>query len=70
MARKKNTGEVMVAKCDLKEITQVENRIFTIRGEQVIIDSDLAKLCGTVTKDLTSRSSVISRVSPQSLCFS
>ena len=40
----------MVAKCDLKEITQVENRIFTIRGEQVILDSDLAKLYGTVTK--------------------
>ena len=34
----------------LKEITQVENRIFTIRGEQVILDSDLAKLYGTVTK--------------------
>ena len=50
MARKKNTGEVVVAKCDLKEITQVENRIFTIRGEQVILDSDLAKLYGTVTK--------------------
>lgn len=50
MARKKNTGEVAVAKCDLKEITQVENRIFTIRGEQVILDSDLAKLYGTVTK--------------------
>lgn len=50
MAKKKNTGEVVVAKCDLKEITQVENRIFTIRGEQVILDSDLAKLYGTVTK--------------------
>ena len=50
MARKKNTGEVVVAKCGLKEITQVENRIFTIRGEQVILDSDLAKLYGTVTK--------------------
>lgn len=50
MAKKKNTGEVVVAKCDLKEITQVENRIFTIRGEQVIMDSDLAKLYGTVTK--------------------
>ena len=45
-----STGEGVVAKSDLKEITQVENRIFTIRGEQVIMDSDLAKLYGTVTK--------------------
>ena len=28
----------------------VENHIFTLRGEQVILDSDLAKLYGTVTK--------------------
>lgn len=41
---------VVVADCDHKEIASVENRIFTIRGEQVILDSDLAKLYGTVTK--------------------
>lgn len=40
----------MVANCDHKEIVPVENRIFTVRGEQVILDSDLAKLYGTVTK--------------------
>ena len=50
MAKKENTEEVMVAKCDLKEITQVESRILTVRGEQVILDSDLAMLYGTVTK--------------------
>ena len=41
---------VVVEDCDHKEIASVENRIFTIRGEQVILDSDLAKLYGTVTK--------------------
>lgn len=40
----------MVANCDHKEIALVENRIFTLRGEQVILDSDLAKLYGTETK--------------------
>lgn len=48
---KKNTEEpVVVANCDHKEIALVENRIFTLRGEQVILDSDLAKLYGTETK--------------------
>ena len=32
------------------EIEQVGNRILTIRGEQFILDSDLAKLYGTTTK--------------------
>ena len=51
MAKKKNTEEpVVVANCDHKEIALVENRIFTLRGEQVILDSDLAKLYGTETK--------------------
>lgn len=50
MAKKKTEGVELVANCDLKEIAQVENRIFTIRGEQVILDSDLAMLYGTVTK--------------------
>lgn len=51
MAKKKNTEEpVVVANCDHKEIALVENRIFTIRGEQVILDSDLAKLYSTETK--------------------
>lgn len=51
MARKKNNEEPLaVANCDHKEIALVENRIFTLRGEQVILDSDLAILYGTVTK--------------------
>ena len=51
MAKKKNAEEpVVVANCDHKEIALVENRIFTLRGEQVILDSDLAKLYSTETK--------------------
>lgn len=46
------SGKGAVASCDLEEVTQVENRIFTVRGEQVILDSDLAMLYGTVTKRL------------------
>ena len=50
MAKKKTEGVELVANCDHKEIALVENRIFTLRGEQVILDSDLAKLYGTETK--------------------
>jgi hypothetical protein len=51
MARKRNIEEqLVVANCDHKEITLVENCIFTLRGEQVILDSDLAKLYGAETK--------------------
>ena len=39
-----------LANCDRFSGGEVENRIFTIRGEQVILDSDLAMLYGTVTK--------------------
>ena len=35
---------------EMIEIEQVGNRILTIRGEQFILDSDLAKLYGTTTK--------------------
>lgn len=48
--KKNNVETTEVAVCDHKELSSVENRIFTVRGEQVILDSDLAKLYGTVTK--------------------
>lgn len=49
-----------IANCDRLSGGEVENRIFTVRGEQVILDSDIAMLYGTVTKRLNSRFSVIS----------
>ena len=39
-----------IANCDRLSGGEVENRILTVRGEQVILDSDLAMLYGTVTK--------------------
>ena len=39
-----------IANCDRLSGGEVENRIFTVRGEQVILDSDIAMLYGTVTK--------------------
>lgn len=38
--------------CDRSDGGEVESRIFKVRGEQVILDSDLAKLYGTITKRL------------------
>ena len=43
-------GQEPLANCDRFSGGEVENRIFTVRGEQVILDSDLAMLYGTVTK--------------------
>jgi hypothetical protein len=39
----------------LQAITKQSGRIFTIRGERVILDSDLAKLYGVPTKRLNER---------------
>lgn len=39
-----------LANYDWSNSGEVESRIFTVRGEHVILDSDLAKLYGTVTK--------------------
>jgi hypothetical protein len=36
----------------MKEITQIEAMIFTIRGQKVMLDSDLAELYGVETKAL------------------
>ena len=37
---------------ELKIITTIENRIFTLRGQKVMIDRDLAELYGVETKKL------------------
>lgn len=37
---------------ELNTITTIENRIFTIRGQKVMIDRDLAELYGVETKKL------------------
>jgi len=37
---------------DLVTIEKVENRIYTIRGQKVMLDSDLAALYGVLTKNL------------------
>lgn len=52
MAKKEITvvNQEPLANCDRSNGSEVESRIFTIRGVQVILDSDLAKLYGTVTK--------------------
>lgn len=52
MARKEIivSSQEHLANCDRFSGGEVENRIFTLRGEQVILDSDLAKLYGAETK--------------------
>ena len=52
MAKKKDiiVNQEPLANRDSFNGCDVESRIFTIRGVQVILDSDLAKLYGTITK--------------------
>lgn len=54
MAKKKKTEIVeVVAKCDnLIPESEIENMIFSIRGIQVMVDRDLAKLYGVTTSRL------------------
>ena len=36
----------------MTNIIEVENRIITLRGQQVIIDADVAELYGVATRDI------------------
>ena len=54
MAKKDTNIELEVAICDIKSIDSIniESLIRTIRGQQVMLDSDLAMLYGVETKRL------------------
>ena len=55
MAKKDTNTKLEVANCDLKGIDSIniESLIRVIRGQQVMLDSDLAMLYGVETKHLT-----------------
>ena len=63
-----NTPEP-VPDSETSSLMPVENLIYVIRGQQVMLDRDLAKLYGVETKVLTKRSNVISNVFPRISCF-
>ena len=54
MAKKENNTKLEVAICDIKSIDSIniESLIRTIRGQQVMLDSDLAMLYGVETRTL------------------
>ena len=54
MAKKDTETKLEVAICDIKSIDSIniESLIRTIRGQQVMLDSDLAMLYGVETKRL------------------
>jgi hypothetical protein len=43
---------IMTEKNQIIPIENIQNHIFTIRGVQVMLDSDLASLCGVTTSRL------------------
>jgi hypothetical protein len=49
--------------------SEIESRIFTIRGMQVMLDSDLAELYGTETKFINRAVSRNQDRFPESFCF-
>ena len=80
MAKKKNKGEVrsteVVAICDHLEEndislsqSEIESLILTIRGQQVLIDRDLAKLYGVETKRLNEQVKRNKERFPIDFCF-
>ena len=52
MEDKNRTGEIDISTSGIDHSTKIEERIFTIRGKQVMIDKDLALLYGVETKRL------------------
>lgn len=53
MKVEKDNNEIeLVTKCDQPNIIPIENRILTIRDNQVIVDRDLVELYGVDTKRL------------------
>ena len=54
MAKKENNTKLEITICDIKGINSIniESLIRIIRGEQVMLDSDLAMLYGVETKRL------------------
>ncbi|MCG3182982.1 MAG: hypothetical protein ICCCNLDF_01065 [Planctomycetes bacterium] len=51
-------------------ITRVEQKILTLRGEQVIVDADLAELYGVTTKALNQAVKRNADRFPRGLCVS
>ena len=52
MKTKQKTQEITTEQLGIDVSTKIEERIFTIRGKQVMIDKDLALLYGVETKRL------------------
>lgn len=52
MATKKQTANRTTALAPLERLEQIEERIYLIRGQKVMLDSDLAELYGVLTKNL------------------
>ena len=52
MEDKNRTGEIAIGVSGIEYSSKIEERIFTIRGKQVMIDKDLALLYGVETKRL------------------
>ena len=53
----------------VKKDTKIENMIYEIRGKQVMLDSDLAKLFGYQTKDLNRNVKNNINRFPENYCF-
>ena len=51
------------------DASDIKNRIFTIRGKQVMLDSDLAEYFGTMTGNVNRAMKRNSKRFPESFCF-
>ena len=69
MEDKNRTGEIAIGTSGIDHSTKIEERIFTIRGKQVMIDKDLALLYGVETKRLNEQVKRILERFPEDFMF-
>ena len=63
------TGETNMSGSDLVKYEEIQNRIYTIRGFQVMLDSDLAEFYGVEVKRLNEQVKRNVERFPESFCF-
>ena len=69
MEDKNKTVEIAIGTSGIDHSTKIEERIFTIRGKQVMIDKDLALLYGVETKRLNEQVKRILERFPENFMF-
>ncbi len=69
MASEKNKTAVLQANTAIQDSNEIQNKIYTIRNQQVMLDSDLALMYQVETKRLNERVKRNIARFPENFCF-